>query len=179
MVISASGISDAYWGDPDLVPGIIVQRSKKERIQDAAIGALILACFVAAAAISVLQFPIPLRDTPFVLHGLDLPEKTIYCPGEVYSYASDVEITEPGIFTLHVGIMQADTKKYINSTLAEMPPVPRSEAARIIQPVYFEIPDLPPGDYIRVAGIDADHVDSIPIFVEVPFTIREGCDENE
>jgi len=162
-----------------LVTGIIIQRSKKERLQDAVIGALIMACFVAAAAIAVLQFPIPLRDTPFVLHGIDLPEKTIYCPGELYMYASDVEVTEPGIFTLHVGIMESETRIYINSTLEQLPSVPRSAGARIIQPVYFEIPDLPPGDYVRVAGVDADHVDSIPVFVEVPFTVGEDCNENE
>lgn len=160
-----------------MVPGITVKRSRTERAQDIIIGALLMACFCVAAAIAVLQFPIPLRDTPIIYHAIQLPPEQTYCPGDRYVYDVDIEVTAPGIMSLHVGVKRAKDNTFIQSTLKQMPSVPRSEASRVLQTVGFEIPDLPPDDYVRVAAIDADHVDSVPVFVEIPFTIREGCSE--
>jgi hypothetical protein len=150
-------------------------RTWRDRIADWLIGAVILMIILVVAMFAVLQFPIPLRKTPMVYHGIHLPKHAEYCPGDLFKYSTDIEITEPAIFSLHVGIMDAETQNYILSTVAQMPSIPRSRPARVTQPITFPIPDLPPGNYIRVAAIDAHHVDSIPIFVEVPFTIASGC----
>ena len=156
---------------------ITVSRNRAERMQDIIIGAIITMVLLAIAFLAMLQFPIPLRETPIDLLSVRVPEETVYCPGETFTYVTDAVVTEPGIFTLHVGIMEAESRKFINPTLEQLPSVPRSQTSRVEQPVSFQIPDLPPGDYIRVAGIDADHVDSVPVFVEVPFTIRGDCNE--
>ena len=156
---------------------ITISRNRTERMQDIIIGAIITMILLSITFLAMLQFPIPLRETPIDLLSVRMPEQTVYCPGERFTYVTDVAVTEPGIFTLHVGIMEAESKRFIDSTLEQLPSVPRSQTTRVKQPVVFEIPDLPPGNYIRVAGIDADHVDSVPIFIEVPFTIRGDCNE--
>lgn len=156
----------------------IHRRNRKERIQDWVIGALILACLIAASVILVLQFPIPLRHTPMIYHSVELPPDRDYCPGEFYVYVVDIEITEPSILSTHVGVKDAKTDVFILSTVDDSFSIPRSKPSRVKQTVGFPIPDLPPGDYIRVAAIDAENVDSTPIFVEVPFTIGEYCDED-
>lgn len=160
-----------------MVPVVMARRSRTERIQDISIGALIMAILISIGFIGILQFPIPLRDTPVIFHDISLPERTVYCPGDLYSYEVDVEVTNPGVLSLHVGIKGADDDQFIASTLARLESIPRSAPARILKDAGFKIPGIPPGDYIRIVAIDADHVDSVPIFVEIPFTIGEKCEK--
>ena len=170
--------SDNVRGSFGVAPGLTYPSLKstwKDRIADWLIGAAILMIILVGSMFVVLQFPVPLRETPIVYHGIHLPEYKEYCPGDSYEYSTDIEITGPAIFSRHVAIMEAETHKYISSTITQMPSIPRPWPVRLDQPVSFSIPDLPPGDYIRVMGIDADHVDSIPVFVEVPFTISTDC----
>ena len=165
---------DGIRGSLRVAPGLTyptMGRTWKDRMADWLIGAVILMIILLSAMLAVLQFPIPLRQTPIVYHGINLPEYKVYCRGDLFIYSTDIEITEPAVFSLHVGIMDADTKTYILSTIETMPSIPRARPARVTQEIKFPIPDLPSGDYIRVAAIDTYHVDSIPIFVEVPFTV--------
>jgi hypothetical protein len=153
------------------------RRNRKERIQDWAIGALILACIIAVCMIIMLQYPIPLRETPVIIHDVAIPKKTIFCPGDKYTYTTELEFTKPSILSLYIGIVDKDTGDTLPGTVVNVGPIPRKDPATIKEGSTFVIPDLPPGNYERIMAIDAEHVDSVPIFFSLPFKIGERCPE--
>ena len=154
----------------------VISRNRRERIQDWIIGALVLACVLGVAIIFVLQYPVPLRDTPIVFHESIIPENRVFCPGDVVPLIHDVSITEPSILKLHVAIIDADTENIIHSTVQETPSYPRDAPVRITKEVEFVVPELPPGNYKRVTAIARGGVDSIPVFLTIHFSIGEQCE---
>ena len=177
MVACPSGISDAGGGS-DSVAGSLIDpfsRHRKERIQDFVIGALILAIVMVSGIIFTLQFPVPLRKTPVVVTSI-YPSDTIdVCPGDSFDYAVDVDILEPGILSLSVGVIDLESGDTLRGTTGKVGPFPRDEPVSITESGSFVVPDLPPGEYKRVMAIDLEHADSVPVMWDFKFSIGEHC----
>lgn len=152
-----------------------MSRNRRERIQDWIIGALILACVLGAAIAVMLQYPIPLRDTPIVLRDIMPKEVLSVCPGEQFDYSVGIDVLDAGILSLSVGIIDMSTGDTVRGTTGMVGPFPRDEPVSMTEEGYFIVPDLPPGEYKRVMAIDLEHADSIPVMWNFKFTIGEHC----
>ena len=166
-------VSSSYFG----LDGDVRHPSRKERIQDWIIGALILSCILGVGIAVTLQFPAHLRDTPIAIHSIQPNYDVTVCPGDKFDYTVDIEVLEPGILSMSVGIIDMSNGDTVRGTTGQIGPFPRDEPVVLTEIGFFLVPELPAGNYKRVMAIDLEHADSVPVMWNFPFTIGEHCSE--
>lgn len=97
------------------------------------------------------------------------------CPGDEITLHTKIDIFEPSIIELNVAILnEEESVTWLPSNPVMQIPRPEdSEAINVT--TKWVVPDLPPGNYVRVAAISSRNADSTPIFNNIPFTISSSC----
>ena len=150
-------------------------RGKFRRIIDAA---LIVIALVMAVVVGALVF-VPEAVRPSAVEWLnDSYEPIAACPGDEVAYELEIEIREPAILFVVPAVLRAplgDTAQgyRIGEVFITNIPTPRTIVDRDAS---FIVPDLPPGEYVRVLAAGTFGANTKPAIREQPFTIRVDCD---
>lgn len=155
---------------------IDIKRSKQEIVLNAAITALLLGIFAALGITFALNFPAPLRKNPVVYNQIILPEQQSYCPGEELVFELQITITEPAIIGVNEAVIYADSGDFVPGTLYTDQAKPFVEPIPLDLQTSYIIPDLEPGEYKRITAMSSSTSDANPVFVVVPFSVRDDCD---
>ena len=145
---------------------------------DYLIGAATMLMFAAIGMYTATLLPVALRPS---LVGYDIvwsDDVSAVCPGEVYRMA--VRVTVHGESVLEVINVFLDAETYAPVPVTNpffdvrLRAYPRD--ATYEQPISWVVPDVPPGDYIRITAATLRYADAEPTFLELPFSVKEGCE---
>lgn len=115
-------------------------------------------------------------SAPIVVRGQGFSEGTgAVCSGDEVTVVTTMDILDPSVIELNLSVMdEANTTVWLPKN--PVMTVPRSEAVvDVVSKMHWVVPDLPPGNYVRIAAITARNTDSKPIFNNIPFTISDNC----
>lgn len=153
----------------------ILKRNRRERLVDYGIGAIGITIVFTFVMFIASLIPVALRQPPVEISNVRVLTTEPVCPGDSVSFISSVRVNEPAIIGIWTAIMRADDKNILNHTRMTLSPVPRPEPIFLDEEISFEIPQLEPDDYIRIAAFAAINSDTRPEYVLIPFTVAEDC----
>lgn len=137
-----------------------------------------LSALIGVSASVLVATALPSRAQPPAVEWLETDYVPVSgCPGDTFSYSIRLRVTRPAVLFLAVSNLRGfdgDTVEFGRSGNMAVTTIP---SARIIEdndPV-FVIPDLPPGDYVRVLAAGTLSEDSVPAIRPMPFTVRDDC----
>lgn len=130
---------------------------------------------MAVATLVVPLFPVALNPPPVEVTGVTVHTDMPVCPGDTVEFTSRVIVHEPSVIGVYTAIMD-DNDDILNHTLRELPPVPRPSGATLHERIFFTVPDIPEGEYTRIAAFVGINSDTKPEYTLVPFTVGHHCD---
>lgn len=100
------------------------------------------------------------------------------CPGDSATFTSTLTINRKAIIFVTVSHLRAGGDTIIGGKIGDtfITAIP-SPRTTVDQDNGFSLPDLPPGDYVRVVAIGTKSEDSLPVMIEQPYTIEENCEQ--
>jgi len=102
-----------------------------------------------------------------------------YCPGDVVSNTVSIDIDSPATLVVSATFLRSGA---MGDTVR---PQLLGDAAVVIIPsgrsitdsdIVWQVPDLPPGNYVRAISAGTLFRETTPVFRQQTFTVREGCD---
>lgn len=99
------------------------------------------------------------------------------CPGDVRTFDVLVGVSQPSVIEVNTVFANAQTHENVPA----IDPIDFSGTRAypyvtvIPQTVNWQVPALPPGDYVRITAAVSRFSDATPVFIEIPFTVKEGC----
>ena len=100
-----------------------------------------------------------------------------FCPGDDIPIHNHVEVSNEVILFYYTSVKDETAAYNIFGTQITYPGFVHGTIAEFDQDVPFEIPDLPPGNYIRSFGARGTDGRQRAIIIENEFTIKENCNE--
>lgn len=135
------------------------------------IGTMIIAAILAGIVIFMGNRPLE----PFVSYKIsEIGLTSDLCPGDIVPTKVDAVIRSPSVVNVSVTFAQANGLNLVG-TQQELGVRVFDKPTSFVQDISWVVPELPPGDYIRVTAITSQFADVKPWFLRIPFSIREGC----
>lgn len=110
-------------------------------------------------------------------------EKLDVCPGDFVPFEIIWKVNRPSIMFVtssHIRSANAEGDTAIPGRMQEtgLLPMPLMTFVDDMD-AHFDVPDLEPGDYTRVLAVGTLSEDSKPVFVMMPYTVKEDCDPRD
>lgn len=145
---------------------------------DYMIGAAVMLFFAAVGMYVATLFPSALRNSSVKYTILEQDTFSVTCPGDLHRFMVEVNIIEPSIIEVTTVFVDAKTQQvmpvenpfYLTRTRVY------SRSSAYVQPITWIVPNVPPGDYLRVTAAISKYVNSKPTMIEIPFTVAENCE---
>lgn len=115
------------------------------------------------------------NDPPITIETLDIPPVYALCPGVDYPAHNEVTVSRPVMLYSYFSVMDARGNHNINGTQVTNGPRLHPHPATFIQMLPWEVPELPPGDYMRVLAFRGTDGRENSLFLTMPFSIGKNC----
>lgn len=145
---------------------------------DYLIGAATMLVFAAIGMYVAAMLPNALWPPPVTYRIVWTDDVGAVCPGETYWMGVEVEVASPSVVEVVTVFLRA----------ADQAPMPVPEPFASVgaraypreavyeQLVEWTVPEVAPGDYVRVTAATAKYADSVPTFITLDFSVMEGCE---
>lgn len=151
------------------------RRSRRERLTDYMIGGTMIAVLFVIAMIIVPLIPVALRPAPVTIDNVMVDTPMPVCPGDLMHWTMDIDVRERAIVGNWSVVQDADTLRAYGHTRQEHQALVRFLPNKWTAGNHYSIPELRAGDYLLVYGMAALNSDTNPEFVQIPFSVAEGC----
>lgn len=131
---------------------------------------------VALAVLIAVIFQTWFNDPPIRVRSLDQPLDHALCPGDALSVRNQIEVDGPVLLYSYFSVMDATENHNINGTqVSNGPPRTHPIKSSFTQSILWTVPDLPPGNYVRVLAFRGTDGRENSIFSVYPFAIGNDC----
>lgn len=147
--------------------------------QDYLIGAVTMLVFAAIGMYVATMLPNALWPPPVTYAIVWTDDVGAVCPGETYNMGVEVNVASPSVVEVVTVFLRAEDQAPmpVPEPFASVGARAYPRSATYEQLVEWTVPDIPPGEYVRVTAATAKYADSVPTFIELEFSVREGCHE--
>lgn len=115
------------------------------------------------------------NDPPIAIASRDNAPAGALCPGVAYPAHSQVTITRPTMLFSYFSVMDARGNHNVSGTQIANGARLHPHAVTFEQTLSWEVPQLPPGDYLRVLAFRGTDGRENTLFLTMPFTIGKDC----
>jgi hypothetical protein len=115
------------------------------------------------------------NDVPVSVIDLDPPLANV-CPGQSYDIRLRITTTRKILIVQYVSVMNPQMTENYQGTQVDLPSLPQPIPTSFVETIPWEVPQLPPGDYVRMMVIRSSMNSQDPLFHPESFSIGENCE---
>lgn len=134
-------------------------------------GVVVIAMLLMVSTIYRIYYNTP----PIHVERIDPVDLGTLCPGDSYPVSNRITIQRPLVVLLYVSTLDSSGTHNVEGTQTTYGGRPNPRAVTFDQHLPWEVPDLPPGKYVRVLALRGTNGAEDPIFVESSYTIGANC----
>lgn len=131
---------------------------------------------VALAVLLAVIFQTWFNDPPIRVQVLDKPLDHALCPGEILTVHNRIEVDGPVLLFSYFSVMDETENHNINGTqVSNGSPRTHPRQSDFTQTLLWTVPELSPGNYVRVLAFRGTDGRENSIFATYPFSIGVDC----
>lgn len=142
---------------------------------------LVYAFMIAFSTIALFLLVVVIQDAYFNNPPIEITNRSItptynICPGDLIETNYHVNIKEPTIISAYSVVMNKDGTKNIFETASDLPVRVFPYPVSLDSSIPWHVPELGPGEYMRVIAIRGHNRTQDPTFLFTKFTVKENCE---